>query len=271
MNCTRNPTNWIIALILFSFCSCSKMIQYHPNEIRLDEEDRNLNDKNIARIAALPHQDSFKIVVIGDTQRFYDELDDFVAEVNQRDDISFVLINGDITDFGINREFKWISRSLRRLNVPFVSVIGNHDMLANGRQLFREMFGAENFQFSYSGYQFICLNTNALEDGFEGTIPDLAWLESALDSNQHSSEAFVFSHIPPFDNDFDPALESGYVDVLLQSGRVRYSIHAHQHRYTLTQPYGPELNLLVVADMNKRKYAVLSINNGIQHIEQVEY
>ena len=268
---TKTKSAALLMIVSMLFTACSKMIQYHPNEIRLDASERDLNRKNIARIEALPARDSFKFVVIGDTQRFYDELDDFVAAVNQRSDISFIIMNGDITDFGINREFKWIARSLKQLRIPYVGIIGNHDMLANGRRLFGEMFGAENFSFRYSGYSFVALNTNALEDGFEGTIPDLAWLRDALDSVPEPEEAFVFSHIPPFDNDFDPVLQQNYVNTIRNSGIVRYSIHAHQHRYSFTQPYGPDLNFLVVADMNKRMYAVLTVNNGIQTIEQVPY
>jgi hypothetical protein len=250
---------------------CKKFIQYHPNEIRLEEEDRDLNAKNLAKIQQLPAADSFKFVVIGGTQRFYDELDDFVKAINQRDDISFVLINGDITDFGINKEFKWISRSLRKLKMPFIGIIGNHDMLANGRQLYQLMFGPENFSFTYSGYHFVCVNTNALEDGFEGTIPDLNWLSNTLGALPAGEEAFVFSHIPPMDGDFDPALVQPYVDVLRDAGNVNYSIHGHQHRYSLTQPYGPDLNFLVVADMKKRFYVTVTVHNGIEQIEQVPY
>lgn len=266
-----------IRVFLMLFCmaillaSCDKLIQYHPNEIRLDEEDKNLNAKNIEKILQLPARDSFKFVVIGDTQRFYDELDDFVETLNQRNDISFVLINGDITDFGINKEYKWISRSLRNLNVPFIGIIGNHDMLANGRDIYNLMFGEENFSFSYSGYHFVYLNTNALEDGFEGTIPDINWLQTELATVPAGEEAFVFSHIPPFDGDFDPALIDSYVNTLRASGRVNYSIHGHQHRYSLGQPYGPDLNFLVVADMNKRNYVVVNVKDGIQSIEQLAY
>jgi 3',5'-cyclic-AMP phosphodiesterase len=188
-------------LLLINITSCKELFQYSPNEVRLEEEEKNLNQKNIAKLQAIPAQDQIKFVVIGDSQRFYDDLDDFVTNINLQTGISFVLLNGDISDFGLNKEFKWINRILKKLTIPYFAVIGNHDMLANGRLIYKEMFGEENFSFTYGGYKFIGLNTNSQETGFDGSIPDLPWLEKEL--NSAYKQAFVFSHVPPFSGQFD--------------------------------------------------------------------
>lgn len=133
-----------LVLLVCMFLSCRQIV-FHPNEVR--PRYTGLNAKNMERISQLPPQASFKFILTGDTQRFYDELDDFVSHVNSLDNISFVLLNGDIADFGLNREYNWIGRALENLKAPFVATIGNHDLLANGPTIFREMFGPADFSF----------------------------------------------------------------------------------------------------------------------------
>lgn len=248
--------------------SCKKLIQYSPNEIRLAEADKALNSKNIQKIQTLPYKDTFRFVVIGDAQRFYENLDDFVSTVNTGEDVAFVLLNGDISDFGLNREFQWISRSLKRLRAPFIAVIGNHDMLANGRGVYGQMFGAENFSFAYSGCRFICLNTNSREVGFDGTIPDLPWLQKEVGLLSGHRPAFVFSHVPPFDADFDQQKANRYDSIMATSNKVPLSVHGHQHRYTVSRPYPSGVEYLVVSSTNKRNYALITVSRNNYTIEQ---
>ena len=252
-------------LLLIHLTSCKDLFQYSPNEVRLEEEEKNLNQKNIARLQAIPVQDQIKFVVIGDSQRFYDELEDFVNNINLQSGISFVLLNGDITDFGLNKEFKWINRILKKLTVPYFAVIGNHDMLANGRLLYNQMFGAENFSFTYGGYKFIGLNTNSQETGYDGSIPDLPWLQQELNGN--FKQAFIFSHVPPFSDQFDKNKIHDYTS-LLKTNNVGMSIHGHQHDYSYSFPYADGVPYLVVASMNKRSYAVVSVNNEFTQVEE---
>ena len=120
-------------LMLSAFLiSCEKTFTYNANEIQIEEKDRDQNTKNLERLQLKGHKDSFCFVVISDTQRFYEELDDFVKKVNNYPDISFIVLNGDITDFGLRSEYLWISHRLQKLSFPFLVVIGNHDMLGNG-------------------------------------------------------------------------------------------------------------------------------------------
>ena len=220
------------------------------------------------RVAA---KDSFKFIVIGDSQRFYDELRDFVANVNQRKDVSFIVLNGDITDFGLNKEYKWINRELSRLNIPYLAVIGNHDMLANGSLLYKQMFGAENFSFHYGETKFICLNSSSREKGFDGSLPDLDWLKTELKDLSRYRNAFVISHVPPFHKDFDKTLAAPYNNALVESKKIRLSIHGHDHNYSTSHPYGSEIEYLVSGTINKRSYSLISVTDDDYEIEKVEY
>ncbi len=243
-------------------------MQYHPNEVRLTEAEKQLNVKNLALLHSQPARDSFQFVVVGDSQRFYDELQGFVSTINRLPAVSFVVINGDISDFGLNREFKWISRELSKLEVPFITVIGNHDMLSNGRLIYKEMFGAENFSFQHHGYKFIALNSNSREVGFNGTIPDISWLQSELATA--TAKVFVFAHVSPFSPDFDPKLTNPYT-VALASGSVLFSIHGHDHNFLLTQPSGQQVQYVVAPSVKKKSFALFKVGLSTTTVEEILY
>lgn len=259
------------ALLLLCLVSCKKYIQFSLNEVRLDDSEKKLNQKNILKLQSATPKPSFKFIVIGDSQRFYEELDDFVANVNQRNDIAFVVLNGDITDFGLNKEYKWISRELAKLKSPYVAVIGNHDMLANGSKVYQEMFGPENFSFDYGQHKFICLNSNSRERGFDGSLPGLNWLEAELADLSKYQNAFVLSHVAPFHEDFDKTLAKPYHSLLVGTQKIRLSIHGHDHNYSVGYPYGPGLEYLVAGSVSKHSYVVVSVSNEDYEIERVEY
>ncbi|MDB5196845.1 MAG: hypothetical protein JWP88_1216 [Flaviaesturariibacter sp.] len=260
-----------LALSCTLLLSCKKMIQYSPLEVRLEEADKKLNAKNIARIEAIPQQDTLRFVVIGDSQGFYDETNDFVDVLNRRNDIDFVVLAGDIVEYGDSREFKWMSQSLRKLTVPFIGVIGNHDMVANARQVYKEMFGAENFAFQCNGSQFVCLNTNGFMTNYDGTVPNLSWLRQQLQSDEAYKNTFVVSHIPPFAGGFGWDKEKEYAAILADNPTTRLSIHGHIHEYGVSRPYNDGIEYLVVSNMLKRSYVVVTVVAQTYRFEQVFY
>ena len=262
---------YIFAALLLSILStsCKKLFSYSANEIQIEEKDRDQNTKNIERLRSKEQKDSFRFVVISDCQRFYEELDEFVEKINQYPDISFVVVNGDITDFGLRSEYLWISQRLQKLSFPFLVVIGNHDMLGNGRELYKQLFGPENFGFSYSGYKFIALNSNSQEVGHNGSLPDTTWLQQELSSTPGQEKIFVFGHLAPFSGDFDPSLEHPYVRILTNNGNVVYSIHGHEDISYLGQPYGPPVNYLVVNSIKERSFVLIKVNSNNTEVEKV--
>jgi 3',5'-cyclic-AMP phosphodiesterase len=242
-------------------------MMYHPHEVRPDET--NLNAKNIERIKALPEKSSFKFIMTGDCQQFYDELEDFIAHVNSQPDISFVLFNGDLVDFGVNREYNWIAERLKKLKVPFIATIGNHDMLGNGELVFQKMFGPYNFTFSYGSNKFICLNTNSRETGYDGNVPDISFLKQEL-LDSLPSNIFILSHVAPFNDDFDDKIEPFWAELLEKDYRVRLSMHGHDHKYSYRVPYG-KLPYLVAASDEQRSYGLVSVNDEYFSVEEKFY
>ena len=116
-------------LLLMQGCD---LIDYHPYDVRISGQT-NVNATNIERIERLcAGKDTLRFVATGDTQRWYDDTREFVAHVNQRDDIDFVLHGGDVSDFGVTDEFMWQRDILNKLRMPYVVLLGNHDCIGTG-------------------------------------------------------------------------------------------------------------------------------------------
>jgi 3',5'-cyclic-AMP phosphodiesterase len=166
---------------------------------------------------------------------------------------------------------EWITRIYSDLRVPYLGVIGNHDMAAKGTTIFRQVFGELNYSFIYQGYKFICLNTNSREVAFDGTVPDLNWLNQQVQVQAGVRGTVAISHVTPFSVDFDPELEAGYVAALERSGNCLASLHAHDHKSGRYQPYPNRIPFIVSSAILEREFTLIEIINGNLQATEVKY
>jgi Icc protein len=117
----------IIVLLFFIILSCD-LLEYSPHQVFDRDSPSNINKENISKLLNTDCKDSLTFVIIGDSQRSYDEIEQFVKSVNQFNHIDFVIIAGDISDFGLLQELEWVHNRLKKLNVPYFTVVGNHDV-----------------------------------------------------------------------------------------------------------------------------------------------
>lgn len=137
----------LYALFSCLFLSGCGMIDYHPYDVRISGETE-VNAHNMERIEAnCQGKTTIRFVTMGDSQRWYDETEDFVKAINQRNDIDFVIHGGDMSDFGLTKEFLWQRDIMNGLHVPYVALIGNHDCLGTGAETYKAVFGPTNFSF----------------------------------------------------------------------------------------------------------------------------
>lgn len=239
-----------------------ELFEFSPNEIRTTEEYHDLTRKNLEALAQRPlpaNGDTLRFIFTGDPQRFYAEADELVASVNQQRDIAFVAIAGDISDFGLIREFRWVHDKMRQLHVPYLTVIGNHDHAANGRQSYQEVFGPLNYSFRYAGTQFVLVNTNGREYNFNGQVPDVGWLHRQLADTVGVRRQIVMSHVPPMDEDFDRQLEKPYVDALASAPLVMMQLNGHRHGFSETWPYEGTIPYITSASFQKNRYLIINL------------
>jgi len=80
-----------VIIILASVMQACDMFEAHPYDTYVRGE-KNLNTHFIRQIEAnLKDKKTFRFAFISDTQRWYDETEDMVADINRRNDIDFVI------------------------------------------------------------------------------------------------------------------------------------------------------------------------------------
>jgi 3',5'-cyclic-AMP phosphodiesterase len=162
-----------------------------PFDTEPSEED--LTARNLARIRELPPpSDAFKFVALGDTHDNYAALARGVAAINARDDVQFVIVAGDLTDLALLGEFEFTREEFARLEVPYLTVIGNHDALGDGIEIYQRMFGALDYTLHFGSVKFVFFNSNTLE--FDGKAPNRAWLEDELSDLEGAASAIWVTH-----------------------------------------------------------------------------
>lgn len=264
INFYRRSIVFLVYTGFFLLVGSCEMIEYSPHQVRPDLAARNLNAKYAEEISKLGLKpgDTVRFALIADTQRFYDETEKFVEDINIRTEqkgkrIHFVMHGGDYTDFGLIEEFQWIHQILKKLKMPYLTVLGNHDCVANGKKIYKSMFGDYDFTVDVARNRFIFVNTNSRE--FEESIIPLEYMEGQLKDKASYDNAFVVSHIAPFDVDFEESKKFPFAK-LLQDYDVRYSFHGHNHSFRLDRLYeDPITRYLTIGSVDKYKYVVVTV------------
>lgn len=258
------------AALLLGGC---EMLEFSPNDHRSPKDQRDLTAKHLARLAqtSVPAGDTLRFVFTGDSQRFYDEAEDLVRSVNQQPGIQFMLVAGDISDFGLAREMRWVDNHLRKLKVPYLTVVGNHDLVGNGRKAYQEIYGPLNYSFTYGDTKFIMTDTNGREYNFNGRIPDMAWVNRELE-DASTRRHIIISHVPPQDHDFDPAVRDAYVTALRQDPRLAFEMNGHRHDFSIGQPFDDGVTYINSYGFEKRQYLIVTVWGDKQfRLKKIEF
>ena len=256
-------------LLLFVCCiSSCELMEYSPNQVFDRDTPRDLNKKNLEQLFKNPADDTIRFVLTGDSQRAYKNASDLVNVVNQMQGIDFMFLAGDISDFGLLGEMEWIDEIFSKLKTPYIGVIGNHDLVANGQKIYTRMYGPMDFCFTYQGVKFVCHNTNSREVNFSGNVPNINWLKNEFAPTDGVKAYVVVAHVPPFSIDFDKHLENEYTTTINTKPTLA-ALYAHNHsgevRYMNNIPY------MVANAILKREFVVVEIVNGKLTYETVQY
>lgn len=254
------------------FLACD-MIEYHPYDGRISGS-KNINRQNIQRIeTACEGKKTIRYAFLSDTQRHYDETEACVNHINQREDIDFVIHGGDISDFGMTKEFMWMRDIMNKLTVPYVVLLGNHDCLANGEEVFREIFGEVNYSFLAGNVKFICLNTNALEFDYSHPVPDFSFMEKEYEDDREEYRKTVFAmHVRPFSEQFNNNVANVFQRYIREFRQLQFCMNAHDHHFTADDLFDDGVIYYGTPNIRKRAYLVFSINSDETHdYELVEF
>jgi outer membrane protein assembly factor BamB/predicted phosphodiesterase len=161
------------------------------------------------------------------------DLEAAVRDINDRQDIAFVLLSGDVTEMGSDAEFAEAKNILERLEKPFYIIPGNHDTKwsESGCTTFRRLFKNDRFMFEYGGYRFIGLHQGPIMKMGDGHFApeDLRWFDSMLSNIPDPGQPLIFvTHYP-----LDPGIDNWFeaIDRLKRFNTQAVLVgHGHQNK-----------------------------------------
>ena len=182
-----------------------------------------------------------------------------IRDVNALDGLDFVLIGGDLTDFGTDEEIRDVKGMLDSLRTKYYTVAGNHDAKwsESGCNTFKEVFGYERFEFVCKGWRFIGCNCGPDMRMAPALIPQesMEWLRNLPESGK----TIFINHYPQ-----DTSVLN-YFDVSRELKRIgtRFAIGGHWHRNTVLD-YGGVPGVLGRSTLSAGKepgYTIISIQD----------
>lgn len=214
----------ILVLIMFIFCGVSSAIASEIKFVQVTDAHFTVNNKYTA-----------------------DVLKSTVEDINNQQNISFVVFTGDNIDYSSEVNLNTFMKIVKKLNVPYYIVLGNHDVFkSNGvsKQRYYEIVrkykffsrqNKPNFVFKKGEFVFIGL------DGAKETIPGpggyyrpktLEWLDKQLTKNKRH-KVVIFQHFPiltPFESKTHRVYQpENYYEVLKKHDNVIAIISGHYH------------------------------------------
>lgn len=259
----KNYFNIIALLFSLFFISCSGLIEYSIFDT--DVKTQNLNIINAARISQEPlsASDTLKFVVFSDSHENYDHISDAIESINKQPDISFIIVSGDITVFGFSQEFLWYSEVIKESKIPLVTLVGNHDLQANGDIIFERLFGPRNMSFTAGGYKFIMFDNTIWEN--ENHSPQFEWLRDELSTGSHN---VLFCHLPPYTGEFDVMYRLVYNSIVDTSNTI-LSVHGQFHYFSDEEYNG--IHTVIVNAVDHRDYCIISLVDDKAFVKNVHF
>lgn len=252
--------------------SC-ELIDYHPYDTRIDG-NHHINSQNIKRIeAATTGKSTIRFVLISDTQRWYDETKAAVRSINAQPNIDFVLHCGDLSDFGVTREFEAQRDILDKLAVPYVVLLGNHDCLGTGSDAYRYIFGLPDFTFNAGDVHFLCINSNAFEYDYSVDIPNFRFIRDdrkTLPPNVRRT--VVAMHAQPTSEQFNNNVSEVFQHEIRQYPGLAFCLCGHGHHTQVNDWFGDGVLYYECAAAKHREYLIFTLNEeGGYTYEAVQY
>lgn len=194
------------------------------------------------------------------------ELITVIRDINTQDSIDFVILAGDITEFGSDLEIQTAKNLMDSLEKPWYILSGNHDSKwsESGCNTFLETFGYEQFSFIRNNILFIGTNSGPNMRMAPALVPreSMVWLDSLLQTVPKKMPVVFINHYPLTED------MSNYYRVidLLKTRNIQLALCGHYHineaftaggipsvkcRSSQSRGYdGPGYNLVTIHDGN---------------------
>jgi outer membrane protein assembly factor BamB/predicted MPP superfamily phosphohydrolase len=179
-------------------------------------------------------QIAFRFAHVSDTHIGSDNAEEdlriTVQNINNDSTIKFVILSGDITDFGTDSEFHLAKKILDSLNKPWYIIPGNHDAnwSESGTNSFRKIFGSETFKFMYGGYLFLgtASGPNMRMSPGQVSRENIVWLDSTINNLKDKNVPVIYVNHYPQDSSLNNWFE--VIDIL-KKRNIQLIVCGHGH------------------------------------------
>ena len=178
----------------------------------------------------------FRFAFISDTHigspdgKAEEDLRRTVTDINSmKENISFVVITGDVTELGTNHQLQLAKQILDSLKIPYYIIPGNHDTgwSESGGLSFTNTFGSDKFFFKYNGINFIACASGPYVRMSDGHVPRDAmnWLKAEFKKIKNNEPIIFLNHYP-----LDSGLDNWYQVIdLLKTKNTILALCGHGH------------------------------------------
>ncbi|MDU1904694.1 MAG: metallophosphoesterase [Dysgonomonas sp.] len=262
---------WQLIIVIAVFFYGCDALEYHPYDGNIKGET-GINEKNMRLIEEkCKDKEVIRFAFMTDTQKDYDDTERFVNALNARGDVDFVVHGGDITDLGGTKEFMWMRDIMGNLNVPYVALIGNHDCLANGFEIFDKIFGKTDFAFTAGNVRFICLNTNAEMFDYTSPIPNFGFIEEEHNALDPEMKTVVLMHAPPYSSQFNDNVARIFQRVIAELPHLQFCAHGHEHELSVTDIFEDGVLYYGCPNIKERQYFLFTILKDKYEYELINF
>ena len=186
-------------------------------------------------LLAVGQTNSFRFAWLSDTHvgsiSGEEDLRASVRDINSLTGLSFVVISGDVTEYGSREQLRLAKEILDGLKIPCHVVPGNHDTKwsESGATDFPRLWKEDRFVFNHGGFCFIGLHEGPIMKMADGhwAPQDVRWLQATLKNLPDTNQPIVFVTHYPIDNGID----NWYVVLeLLKKYNTQVALCGHIHR-----------------------------------------
>lgn len=160
-----------------------------------------------------------------------EDLRQAVRDINSTTGLSFVVLSGDVTEYGSREQLRLAKEILDGLKLPCHVIPGNHDTKwsESGATDFPRLWKEDRFVFQHGGFAFIGMHQGPIMKMGDGhwAPQDVRWLEEILKGLKDKNPPLVFvTHYP-----IDDGIANWYVVLdLLKQYNIQVVLCGHVHR-----------------------------------------
>lgn len=262
----------ITILVILLSVSCAKTFDYSVYSAYVPKNYRDTRQQNLSKLSNkikdTINNKKLCVALISDPHIAFDDLQESIFSINSDTAVDIIIVGGDMADGGMLEEFIIFRHIMEKAIVPYFTVIGNHDCLANGYTIYQEMFGPDDYTLHIANCKFVFFNDIVWE--LNNREPDFFWMFDEITNKNGAEHVFVVTHIPPFADSFSSLEQFAYTEMIDTAG-VAISISGHLHHHYYGDYYGDGNMYMTIGSVDKKHWVKLMIDNDSINIERIAF